>query len=60
MIDTAPSYGRAEEVVGRLVEELGMRDRLFLATKVGAEQQRGRPAQIEQIVPQAAHRTGST
>lgn len=34
MIDTAPSYGRAEEVIGRLVEELGLRDRLFLATKV--------------------------
>jgi aryl-alcohol dehydrogenase-like predicted oxidoreductase len=34
MIDTAPSYGRAEEVIGRIVEELGVRDRLFLATKV--------------------------
>lgn len=34
MIDTAPSYGRAEEVIGRLVEELGVRNRLFLATKV--------------------------
>jgi aryl-alcohol dehydrogenase-like predicted oxidoreductase len=37
MIDTAPSYGRAEEVIGQLVEELGVRDRLFLATKVGAD-----------------------
>ena len=34
MIDTAPSYGRAEEVIGGLVEQLGIRDRLFLATKV--------------------------
>lgn len=34
MIDTAPSYGNAEEVIGGLVEELGVRDRLFLATKV--------------------------
>ena len=34
LIDTAPSYGNAEEVIGRLVEELGVRDRLFLATKV--------------------------
>jgi ATP:ADP antiporter, AAA family len=34
MIDTAPSYGRAEEVLGRLIEELGVRERLFLATKV--------------------------
>lgn len=37
VIDTAPSYGRAEEVVGQLVDELGIRDRLFLATKVGAD-----------------------
>ena len=36
LIDTAPSYGRAEEVIGQLVEELGVRDRLFLATKVSA------------------------
>src|SRR5690606_27033820 len=36
-IDTAPSYGRAEEVVGQLVEELGIRDRLYLATKVGVD-----------------------
>ena len=36
MIDTAPSYGRAEEVIGQLVEELGVRNRLFLATKVSA------------------------
>ena len=34
MIDTAPSYGRAEEVIGGIVEQLGVRDRLFLATKV--------------------------
>ena len=34
LIDTAPSYGDAEQVIGRLVEELGVRDRLFLATKV--------------------------
>lgn len=37
VIDTAPSYGRAEEVVGQLVAELGIRDRLFLATKVGGD-----------------------
>lgn len=48
MIDTAPSYGRAEEVIGRLVGELGARDRLFLATKVaGADAAEGR-AQIAQ------------
>ena len=43
MIDTAPSYGRAEEVIGGLVAELGIRDRLFLATKVaGADVAEGR------------------
>lgn len=36
LIDTAPSYGKAEAVVGELVAELGNRDALFLATKVGA------------------------
>jgi aryl-alcohol dehydrogenase-like predicted oxidoreductase len=34
VIDTAPSYGQAEAVTGELVAELGIRDRLFLATKV--------------------------
>jgi aryl-alcohol dehydrogenase-like predicted oxidoreductase len=48
MIDTAPSYGRAEQVVGRLAEELGIRDRLFLATKVGADSKAEGAAQIEQ------------
>ncbi|HUG46707.1 MAG TPA: aldo/keto reductase [Sphingomicrobium sp.] len=48
MIDTAPSYGRAEEVIGQLVEELGVRDRLFLATKVGANSKEEGRAQIAQ------------
>jgi aryl-alcohol dehydrogenase-like predicted oxidoreductase len=48
MIDTAPSYGRAEEVVGRLVDDLGIRDRLFIATKVGADSKQEGAAQIGQ------------
>src|SRR5690606_39507805 len=36
LIDTAPSYGNAEPVVGDLVERVGNRDQFFLATKVGA------------------------
>lgn len=36
LVDTAPSYGNAEAVVGELVADLGNRDQLFLATKVGA------------------------
>ncbi len=47
VIDTAPSYGRAEEVVGALVAELGIRDRLYLATKVGADNLADGREQIE-------------
>jgi len=36
VIDTAPSYGMAESVVGDLVAELGTRNSYFLATKVAA------------------------
>jgi aryl-alcohol dehydrogenase-like predicted oxidoreductase len=35
LVDTAPSYGAAETVIGDLVEQLGNRRALFLATKVG-------------------------
>jgi diketogulonate reductase-like aldo/keto reductase len=34
MIDTSPMYGRAEGVTGDLITELGLRPRVFLATKV--------------------------
>jgi aryl-alcohol dehydrogenase-like predicted oxidoreductase len=34
VLDTAPAYGRAEEVVGDALAELKNRDRYFLATKV--------------------------
>jgi diketogulonate reductase-like aldo/keto reductase len=34
VIDTSPMYGRAEDVIGELTTELGIRDKLFLATKV--------------------------
>ena len=33
VIDTARVYGRSEEVIGELVEDIGNRDELFLATK---------------------------
>lgn len=35
VVDTAPSYGAAETVIGDLVAELGNRRALFIATKVG-------------------------
>jgi diketogulonate reductase-like aldo/keto reductase len=34
MIDTSPMYGRSEAVVGDIVGSLGLRDEVFLATKV--------------------------
>ena len=33
VVDTAPIYGTSESVIGDLVSELGIRDKLFLATK---------------------------
>jgi diketogulonate reductase-like aldo/keto reductase len=33
-IDSSPMYGSAESVAGDLVAELGLRDRLFIATKI--------------------------
>jgi aryl-alcohol dehydrogenase-like predicted oxidoreductase len=48
LVDTAPSYGRAESVIGELVEELGNRDQLFIATKVGAGRN-GLKAAIEEM-----------
>jgi aryl-alcohol dehydrogenase-like predicted oxidoreductase len=33
VVDTARVYGRAEEVIGKLVERMGNRDRFFIATK---------------------------
>ncbi|MFL9710070.1 aldo/keto reductase [Methylobacillus sp. Pita1] len=46
VIDTAPSYGTAEEVIGQLLEELGLRSKAFLATKLGTS---GREAGLAQF-----------
>jgi len=46
VVDTAPSYGAAEALVGALVADLGVRGSLFLATKVGAT---GREAGVQEI-----------
>jgi len=34
VIDSSPMYGRAEEVIGELTSALGIREKLFVATKV--------------------------
>jgi len=48
VIDSSPSYGTAEAVVGELVEELKVRDSLFLATKVSLRKG-GRDEGVAQI-----------
>jgi aryl-alcohol dehydrogenase-like predicted oxidoreductase len=48
VIDSSPSYGTAEAVVGELVDALKIRDSLFLATKVSLRNT-GREAGLEQI-----------
>lgn len=37
LIDTAPSYRTSESVLGDLISELGIRDEMFVATKVDRE-----------------------
>ena len=34
VVDTAPSYGDSERAIGAILGETGLRDRLFLATKI--------------------------
>ena len=46
VVDTAPIYGNAESVIGRLVADLGLADELFLATKVRT---RGHEAGLAQM-----------
>jgi diketogulonate reductase-like aldo/keto reductase len=46
VVDSSPMYGRAEVVVGELVAAAGIRDRLFLASKVWTT---GHDAGVEQV-----------
>jgi diketogulonate reductase-like aldo/keto reductase len=46
VVDSSPMYGRAEEVVGALSSKLGLRDKLFFATKVWT---RGKQAGIDSM-----------
>lgn len=46
VIDTSPMYGRAETVLGDLVDELDLGRRIWIATKVWV---RGREAGVQQI-----------
>lgn len=46
VLDTAPGYGDSESVLGGLLEELGIREDMFIATKVDQE---GRQAGIDRM-----------
>ena len=46
VVDTSPMYGRSEGVLGDLIEELGVRPKLWIATKVWTK---GREAGEQQI-----------
>ena len=48
VIDSSPMYGESERVSGDLTSELGLRDRLFLATKVWTSGREAGVAQMEQ------------
>jgi aryl-alcohol dehydrogenase-like predicted oxidoreductase len=47
LIDTAPSYGGAESLVGELVAEAGLRGSLFLATKLESYDRATGPAELQ-------------
>jgi diketogulonate reductase-like aldo/keto reductase len=46
VIDTSPNYSNAEDVLGDLMAELGLRDRIFLATKLAADNREAGEAQF--------------
>jgi len=48
VIDTSDDYGRAEEIIGQLAQELGIRDALFLATKVSTSGREAGARQVEE------------
>ena len=48
VIDTAPSYGEAESVLGALLAETGLRNRVFLASKLEHESFADQPAGLRQ------------
>ncbi|GJE59043.1 aldo/keto reductase [Methylobacterium trifolii] len=47
VIDTAPSYGTAEDVLGLILPEGGLREKVFLASKVGTPGREAGAAEIE-------------
>jgi aryl-alcohol dehydrogenase-like predicted oxidoreductase len=50
VIDTAPSYGNSEEMIGGFLAELGARDKVFLASKVDRDDATASRAQVGQAL----------
>jgi len=50
LVDTASSYGNAEAVLGALLEDGGLRPRIFLATKLEARELAGGAAALDQAL----------
>lgn len=50
LVDTSPTYGSAEAVVGRSLEELGLRNKSFIATKISTSGAREGIEQYRQSV----------
>lgn len=48
VVDTAPSYGNAEAIMGRIMADLNIRRELFVCTKVGVDTPEQGRAQIAQ------------
>jgi aryl-alcohol dehydrogenase-like predicted oxidoreductase len=46
VIDTAPSYGTAEDVLGMILEQDGLREKVFLCSKVGTSGREAGAAEI--------------
>ncbi len=49
VVDTSPSYGRAEVIFGNIIGELGIQDDLFLATKISVRGENQRQVGIDQM-----------
>lgn len=63
VFDTAPSYGASEEVAGSLVNELGVRDEIFWATKLNVAGRGGGaadPAEARAQVERSFERVGKS
>ena len=50
IVDTSPTYASAESVVGRALQELGLRDKAFIATKISISGEQAGIAQHQKSV----------